>query len=287
MFGSSSQHDDLFEKLNSLITALHQHAQETHKTKLERRNKAPHAGEVIRQTVDAAMSWQQFAKEGMELAAQFANHGMDLGFTFAYHGMDLGYDFASKGESVGPMANRILFMSVQIGVMADRIGEMSDRILFMADKIGEFGNKILYESQLIVYTEQLIFNESVLIENTINTLSDALLDLAALIVGNDKYFEYKIAATEKSHDVHERIYDNMNLMLKNMHEFSLAMLKKEENDRERALKERELAVNLRESTMSANRCYCPCFCMDKEQSYPTGDGEANIPPEHPSQNVQG
>jgi hypothetical protein len=279
MFNTNSQHGDLLEKMNSLITGLHQHAQDTHKAKLERRDKAPYAGDLIRQSVESATSWQQFAKEGMELAAQFANHGMDLGFTFAYHGMDLGYEFASKGEAVGPMANRILFMSVQIGVMADRIGEMSDRILFMADKIGEFGDKILYESQLIVYTEQLIFNESVLIENTVKTLSDALLDLAALIVGNDKYFEYKMAVVGQTKDVHERIYDNMNLMLRNMHEFSLAMLKKEEGDRERELKERELAVKLRESTMSANQCYCPCFCVNDEQSNPPSGEAADIPPE--------
>lgn len=278
MFNNNSEHGDLLNKLNDLIAGLHQHMQETHMTMLDRRSRAPLAGEVIKQAIDAAGSWEQFAKEGMELAAQFANHGMDLGFVFAYHGMDLGYEFSSKGEAVGPMANRVLFMAVQIGVMADRIGEMSDRILFMANKIGEFGDKILYESQLIVYTEQLIINESVLIENTIRMLSDMILDLAAIITGNATYFDYKKATVNVSNDVYPHIYENMNLMLRNMHEYSLAMLKKEEEDRERETRTRELEIKLREATMSANQCYCPCFCVDKEHFTPP-TGEAPIPPE--------
>ncbi len=275
---NNTEHADLLNKLSDLITGLHQHMEETHKTMLDRRSKAPVAGEVIKQAIDAAGSWEQFAKEGMELAAQFANHGMDLGFVFAYHGMDLGFEFASKGEAVGPMANRILFMAVQIGVMADRIGEMSDRILFMANKIGEFGDKILYESQLIIYTEQLIINESVLIENTIQMLSSMVLDLAAILTGNSAYFDYKKATMNGANDIYHHIYENMNIMLKNMHEYSLAMLKKEEGDREREIQTRELEIKLREATMSANQCYCPCFCVNKEHFAPP-TGEAPIPPE--------
>lgn len=275
---NNTENNDLLNKINDLIADLHQHMQETHKTMLDRRNKAPLAGEVIKQAIDMAGSWEQLAKEGIELASQFANRGMDLGFIFAYHGMDLGYEFASKGEAVGPMANRLLFMAVQIGVMADRIGEMSDRILFMANKIENFANKILYESQLIVYTEQLMINESVLIENSIRMLSDMILDLAAIVTGNSSYFDYKKATVNTSQDVYPHIYENMNIMLKNMHEFSLAMLKKENEDGEREIKTRELDLKLREFTMSANKCYCPCFCVSKEDfTPPTGD--APIPPE--------
>jgi hypothetical protein len=278
MFSNNLVHGDLLTKINDLVGSLHQSALDAHKASRDRRNNVPAASQLIQQSIEAAMSWQQFAKEGMELAAQFVNHGMDLGFVFASHGMDLGYEFAAKGEAVGPMANRVLFMAVQIGVMADRIGEMSDRILAMADKIGEFGDKILYESQLIVYTEQLIINESVLVENTVKMLSEMLLDLAAIVVKNDAYFEYKKATLEHSHDVHEHIYGNMNLMLQNMHEFSLAMLKKEENDRNSQTKDKELSVKLREATMSANQCYCPCFCADKEHFAPP-TGTADIPSE--------
>lgn len=273
MFGKNSEQNAIIDKLGNLSSALQQHIQETHRTRLERQNKSPPAAEVIKSTLDSATSWQQLAKEGMELAAQFATHGLDLGFVFAYHGLDLGYEFASKGEAVGPMANRVLFMAVQVGVMADRIGEMADRILAMANRIGEFGDKILYESQLIVYTEQLIVNESVLIEQTIRMLSDAVLEIAAMLTGNTAYFDYKKAALDKQTDVYARIYDNMNLMLKNMHEYSLAMLAKEERDRDRELKTTELALKLREATMSANACYCPCFCVDEPTT------EAPIPPE--------
>lgn len=278
MFNANTDPNDIMGKMNTLIPTLHQHMVETHKSMLERRNQAPLPGEVIKQVIETATTWQQLAKEGMELAAQFANHGMDLGFVFAEHGMDLGFEFALKGEAVGPMANRVLFMAVQIGVMADRIGEMSDRILFMANKIGEFGDKILYESQLIVYTEQLIINESVLIEDTIKLFSGLVLDIVAILNKNDAYFEYKKVNVVQDGDVYHHLYENMNLMLRNMHEYSLAMLQKEERDRERENKTREFEIRLREATMSANQCYCPCFCADKEHFAPPG-GEVDIPPE--------
>jgi hypothetical protein len=56
------------------------------------------------------------------------------------------------------------------------------------------------------------------------------------------------------------------------------MLKKENEDGEREIKTRELDLKLRESTMSANKCYCPCFCVNKEDFNPP-TGEAPIPPE--------
>lgn len=271
-------------QLADLAASLHKHMQEVHSTMLSRRAGSTMAGDVIKQAIDGAASWKDVAKEGMELAAKFATHGMDLGFVFAYHGMDLGYQFAAKGEAVGPMANRILFMAVQIGVMADRIGEMSDRILFMADKIGEFGDKILYESQLIVYTEQLIINESVLIEHTIKLLADMVTDIAALVSDNGAYFEYKkaVAAQQAAADPYPLIYENMNLMLKNMHEFSLEMLKKGAADRERELKVRESEIKLREATMSANDCYCPGFFAEKATDEPLDDtGKVPAEPELP------
>ena len=83
MFNNNSEHSDLLNKMNDLVAGLHQHMQEMHKTMLDRRSRAPLAGEVIKQAIDAAGRWEQFAKEGIELAAQFANHGMDLGFIFA------------------------------------------------------------------------------------------------------------------------------------------------------------------------------------------------------------
>lgn len=282
MFGDSNDHKGIIEKLGNLSAALQQHIQETHQTRLARQSKAPTAGETIKSVIDSASGWQQLAKEGMELAAQFATHGMDLGFVFAYHGLDLGYEFASQGEAVGPMANRVLFMAVQIGVMADRIGEMADRILAMANRIGEFGDKILYESQLIVYTEQLIANESVLVEQTVRVLADMILDIAAMLANNTAYFDYKKAALDRQPDVYGHIYENMNLMLKNMHEFSLALLAKEERDRDREVEVMQMALKLREATMSANACYCPCFCVDKGSTQPpTNAGPIPPAPEVP------
>jgi hypothetical protein len=271
---------DSISQIEALATALQAHMQEVHQTMLTRRAGATVGSDIIKQAIEGAAGWKDIAQQAIDLAAQFATHGADLGFVFAYHGMDLGYQFASKGEAVGPMANRILFMAVQIGVMADRIGEMADRILFMADKIGEFGDKILYESQLIVYTEQLIVSESVLIEHTIRVLSEMTTDLAAIINHNDAYFEYKkaIATQQTAIDPYQHIYANMNLMLKNMHEFSLAMLAKEAADRERELKVRENQVDLREATMSANDCYCPGFYADQAPDTPLED-DSTIPPE--------
>ncbi|APZ41967.1 hypothetical protein [Acidihalobacter ferrooxydans] len=274
MFGEKFPPSDVIDKLNELMTSLQGHLQETHKTMLARRETAARAGAIIQQVVESAAGWEQLAKEGMELAAKFATEGMELGYEFATHGMDLGYEFASRGEAVGPMANRVLFMAVQIGVMADRIGEMSDRILFMADKIGEFGDKILYESQLVIYTEQLIIDESVLLENAIRTFAEVIAEGVATVTGNAAFFEYKRAVRESSQDVYEHIYGNMNLMLSNMHEYSLAVLQKEERDRERELQVRELQVKLREATLSANACYCPCFCTD---TVPAASGSAVAP----------
>ncbi|QKT04177.1 hypothetical protein HUS23_10320 [Ectothiorhodospiraceae bacterium 2226] len=217
--------------------------------------------------MDDAAECRDLAARALELAAQFANKGMDLGFQFASRGMELGYEFASRGEEVGPMANRILFMATQVGVMADRIGEMSDRILFMANQIGEFGDRIVYVSQLVVYTEQLIINAGVLVTEVIRIIADLMLGLTALVADQEAYFQQRAAHAGATQTL-PLIYDNMNLMLRNMHEYSLTALKNQARNREDELRVRELQVKLRENTLSANACFCPCFCIDQ----PGNDG---------------
>lgn len=211
-------------------------------------------------TMEDESQCRDLAARALELAAEFANKGMDLGFQFASRGMELGYEFASKGEEVGPMANRILFMATQIGVMADRIGEMADRILFMANQIGEFGDRIVYVSQLIVYTEQLIVNVSVLANEAVRILSDLIMGLVALVSHNDAYFAQRVEYA-KATSALPHVYENMNLMLRNMHEYSLKVLDNQAQNRRDELRVRELQNQLRETTQSANTCFCPCFCV--------------------------
>jgi len=63
------------------------------------------------------------------------------------------------------------------------------------------------------------------------------------------------------------IYENMNKMLDHMLEYSLKLLENEALTKELQLKVRELQIELRESTMSANDCYCPGFCADSSQCF--------------------
>lgn len=267
---------DPMARMVELVTQMQARVEEHHQAVQARRAGMSSCSGLARQAMDGATGWKDLALHVADLASKFARHGADLGFVFAYHGLDLGYLFASRGEAVGPMANRVLFMAVQIGAMADRIGEMADRILFMADKIGEFGDKILYESQLIVYSEQLIINESVLVQHGMRQLLEAITDLAAIQADNTAYFEAKkdVVAPQP----YALIYDNMNLMLRNMHEFSLELLKKEAADRERELKVLEHQLRLREQTVSVNACYCPGFHADAAPECPPGD-PAPIPPQ--------
>lgn len=248
----------------SMVDGLEKHLQELNKLALEAQ---PQCGKITESLMPNVFSCeenrQSLAKECCLRAADFAERGMELGYLFASEGMELGYLFASKGEEVGPMANRILFMATQIGVMADRIGEMADRILFMADKIVAFGNKIIYVSQLIVYTEQLITNVGVLITETIRIVSDLILTLVALVIGNDTYLQSRCDCLKSTWPL-PLIYENMNLMLRNMHEFSLKLLEGESQDKENELKVRMLQIRLREETLRANECFCPCFCVQPE-----------------------
>ena len=251
--------EDLRNKAMSFVEDMRKHLVEMHRLSAAGHQRA---GTVTQSLLPAAMeqagAWEQVTEDGVKMAYEFAKHGMDLGAAFASRGMELGYEFASKGEEVGPMAYRILFMAVQIGVMADRIGEMADRILFMADKIGEFGDKIVYVSQLIIYTEQMIINESVLITRAISLISEAILTLLALADGNGEFIAGRTEHLKADRSL-DLIYENMNLMLRNMHDYSLRMIDKEAADRQSELKVREMQGQLREATMGANSCYCPGF----------------------------
>jgi hypothetical protein len=228
-------------------------------------------GGMISAVMEDASQWEDVVKRGLELGAEFANRGMELGFVFASRGMELGFEFASRGEEVGPMANRVLFMATQIGVMADRIGEMGDRILSMSDRIVEFGNKIVYVSQLVLYTEQLIVNVSTLITETIRIISDLILTLVALASGNETYLQQRIEHLKASNAL-PLVYENMNLMLRQMHEYSMKALENERAAREDEIKIREQQIRLREVTLSANDCFCPCFCTSGTPENTEGDG---------------
>ena len=114
-----------------------------------------------------------FATHLADLAYQFVMKIENDAYTFAMKGMEYGYLFASKGEEVGLMADRILFMAVQIGAMADRIGEMADRIV--------------YTEQLIVYTEMLILDFGMLIYGSMKQISNFLLMGMAIIFDREWY----------------------------------------------------------------------------------------------------
>ena len=126
-------------------------------------------------------------------------------YTFAMTGMNYGYLFASQGESVGVMADRILFMSVQIGVMADRIGMMADRIV--------------YTEQLIVYTEMLIQNFGLMMYGGMKQISDTMLTALAIIFNRQWY------STNTSTDpIVTSISNTTTQMLANMQQYELAVL---------------------------------------------------------------
>ena len=229
----------------------------------------PDFAESLQEFMQTAMGWssdgQNFMETMLPMVAGFAEKAMELGAEFAEKGMEFGFEFATMGEEVGPMANRILFMATQIGVMADRIGEMADRILFMADDIMAFGDKIIYVSQLIVYTEELMVNVTVLINETVRTISDMILSMMAIINDNDTYLQLRADLLNTENQALPLIYENMNLMLDHMLEYSLKLLENEALAMENQIKVRELQLELRESTMSANDCFCPWFCADPNQ----------------------
>ncbi|MBO1925009.1 hypothetical protein [Thiomicrorhabdus sp. 6S3-12] len=153
-----------------------------------------------------------FASQMAEYAYNFTMDIEEDAYNFAMQGMEYGYLFASRGEEVGIMADRILWMAVQIGVMADRIGEMADRIV--------------YTEQLIVYTEMLILDFGVLIYGVIKQITNLILSGMALILDRDWY-------TPDSEDlILSTIDKNVTAMLENMQAYSLAVL-----ENQRALRE--------------------------------------------------
>ena len=146
----------------------------------------------------------EFATHLADLAYQFTMDIEEDAFQFAMQGMEYGYLFASRGEEVGVMADRILWMAVQIGVMADRIGEMADRIV--------------YTEQLIVYTEVLILDFGILIYGVVKQITNLILTGMALILDREWY-------SQDSEDIIlQTISGNVSTMLSNMQEYSLAVL---------------------------------------------------------------
>lgn len=158
-----------------------------------------------------------FATHLADLAFEFTMDIEEDAFQFALQGMEYGYLFASQGEDVGVMADRILWMAVQIGVMADRIGEMADRIV--------------YTEQLIVYTEVLILDFGILIYGVIKQITNLILTGLALILDREWY------EADSEDIVLKTISGNVTRMLNNMNQYSLAVL--------------ENQIALREATLDA------------------------------------
>lgn len=193
--------------------------------------------EARTETIEAENSAYSFAKELASVsysftestesdAVEFATHLADLAYAFvmdieedayqfALQGMEYGYLFASRGEEVGVMADRILWMAVQIGVMADRIGEMADRIV--------------YTEQLIVYTEILILDFGLLIYGFGSFITNIILSGMALILDREWY------SYESDTMILEMINSNVKQMLENMHTYSLQVLEHQNELRDSTL----------------------------------------------------
>ncbi|MBT8344186.1 MAG: hypothetical protein KJO45_05660 [Sulfurovum sp.] len=167
-----------------------------------------------------------FASNTTTQAVEFATHLADLAYAFtmdieedayqfALQGMEWGYLFASRGEEVGLMADRVLWMAVQIGVMADRIGEMADRIV--------------YTEQLIVYTEILILDFGILIYGFGSQITNLILTGMALVFDREWY------TPDANSIVLDTINNNVMVMLDNMQEYALAVLNHQTELRELTL----------------------------------------------------
>jgi len=157
-----------------------------------------------------------FASHMADLAYAFTTKTENDAYTFAMEGMEYGYLFASRGEEVGLMADRILWMAVQIGVMADRIGEMADRIV--------------YTEQLIVYTEMLILDFGLLIYGGMKQISNVMLMGMAIVFDRQWY-------TPTSEDQIVTVIGEMTQqMLANMQEYELTVLNNQVALRESTLK---------------------------------------------------
>ncbi len=159
----------------------------------------------------------EFAEHLADLAYQFVIKIEDDAYDFALKGMEYGYLFASRGEEVGLMADRILFMAVQIGAMADRIGEMADRIV--------------YTEQLIVYTEMLILDFGMLIYGSMKTVSNFLLTGMAILFDREWYTQ----ADQSSDPVLNVISKMTQTMLADMSAYEKQVLKNQTKLREETL----------------------------------------------------
>ncbi len=147
-----------------------------------------------------------------DLAYNFTMKIEDDAYNFAMQGMEYGYLFASQGEDVGIMADRILWMAVQIGQMADRIGEMADRIV--------------YTETLIVYTEMLILDFGLLIYGGMKMITNFMLTGMALVLDREWY------ENDSEDQIVTLIGDNMSKMMKNMQYYSLTVIRNQDDLRE-------------------------------------------------------
>ncbi len=154
-----------------------------------------------------------FAMKTEDDAYKFASQLASDAYHFASDGMNYGYMFASQGEELGPMANRVLWMASQIGLMADRIGEMSDRIV--------------HTEHLIMNMSVMILNFGLLIDGTIKTLTEA--GLAAIGMVFDKESIPKLESSSQHIDL---IGKNVELILKQQHEYDLKVLENQVELRE-------------------------------------------------------
>lgn len=215
----------------------------------------PQYGELTEKFIDKTFASQELlisnVKDIMQMATRFAEKGFELKATVSNQAQALSTQLAAP-ETSKALADRILLMATQIGVMADRIGEMADRILFMADKIVEFGNKILYTLQLIVYMEQMMINLGTLIHEMIKTLSETILTLSASAMGQQATLQQQGTHKVERKQPLELMYENMNLMLQNMHEFSLKLLEQETEQNKNQLKIRRQHKAQRRETFKAN-----------------------------------
>ncbi len=153
-----------------------------------------------------------FATYLADLAYKFTMKIEDDAYTFAMQGMEYGYLFASQAEDIGQMADRILFMSVQIGQMADRIGEMADRIV--------------YTEQLIVNTEILIQNFGLMIYGGMKTISNTMLMGLALVLDREWY------SADGEDQIVTLIGETTQQMMEDMNTYALTVLENQTSLRE-------------------------------------------------------
>jgi hypothetical protein len=116
------------------------------------------------------------------------------------------------------MADRILWMAVQIGQMADRIGEMADRIV--------------YTEQLIVYTEMLILDFGLLIYGGMKQISNVMLMGMAIIFDREWYAD----VDTQQDPILDVISTMTEHMLTNMQEYEQTVLANQLSLREITLK---------------------------------------------------